>query len=85
MLGPDKQQAIIKELRSSFEKLLNDYVSALEISFPSHFFKMPSIAPRRSLLFSDQKLGLWIHQEGLGTARQARMEFVRGCEVRGRD
>uniref|UniRef100_A0A8C0DAD5 Uncharacterized protein n=1 Tax=Balaenoptera musculus TaxID=9771 RepID=A0A8C0DAD5_BALMU len=25
MLGPDKQQAIIKELRSSFEKLLNDY------------------------------------------------------------
>uniref|UniRef100_A0A8C6F368 Interleukin-31 n=1 Tax=Monodon monoceros TaxID=40151 RepID=A0A8C6F368_MONMO len=25
VLGPDKQQAIIKELRSSFEKLLNDY------------------------------------------------------------
>lgn len=65
-LPPSDVRKIILELQPLSRGLLEDYVSALQISFPSHFFKMPSIAPRRSQLFLDLKLGLWIHQEGKG-------------------
>lgn len=50
-LPQDVQSAVITELKFSFSKLMEEYVSAHQISFLSHFFKMPSWAPRRSLLF----------------------------------
>lgn len=40
-------RSIIIELKVSSQKLLDSYVSALRISLPSHFFKMPFAAPRR--------------------------------------
>lgn len=68
-LQPKEIQAIIVELQNLSKKLLDDYVSALETSILSCFFKTPYIASRRSLFFSDLKLGLWIRQEGMGTTR----------------
>lgn len=74
-LPPSDVRKIILELQPLSKGLLEDYVSALQISLLGHFFKMPSVAPRRSLLFSDLKLELWIPQKGTGM-RQAMMDFL---------
>ncbi|KAB0400261.1 hypothetical protein E2I00_018271, partial [Balaenoptera physalus] len=53
MLGPDKQQAIIKELRSSFEKLLNDYQQE-ERGVPERSqYQMPYFALNPQLPYSE--------------------------------
>uniref|UniRef100_A0A8C5YM01 Uncharacterized protein n=1 Tax=Marmota marmota marmota TaxID=9994 RepID=A0A8C5YM01_MARMA len=41
-------QLILKNLDNLSTQLLQDYVSALEISFPKHLFKKPSVDPRSS-------------------------------------
>lgn len=48
-LRRDIQSDVITELQFSFSKLMEEYVSAHQISFLSHFFEMPSLAPRSSL------------------------------------
>lgn len=44
--GSDLKRIII-ELKASSERLLKNCVSALRVSFLSHFFKTPFLAPRR--------------------------------------
>ncbi|XP_020929338.1 interleukin-31 [Sus scrofa] len=44
--SPEEQKGIIKELQASVKKVLKDYVSALVISFPNHFRKMPPLGPQ---------------------------------------
>lgn len=68
-LQPRDVRKIILELQHLSKGLLEDYVSVLQNSSLGHFFKMPSVAPRRTLLFSDPKLGM-------GTTSQAMMDFL---------
>lgn len=59
-LSPRDVRKIILELQPLSKKLLQDYVSALQI-FLSHFFKMHPIVPKRSLLFIDTAVDMLGH------------------------